>query len=174
MLIPQQAILKNTEVTVLDVLLSCVRLLSGLQEAWQTIQDARKVMIANITVSSQNYAGGAGQKSAFPKIKEDLWDAAQEQVSMDMPESHEKAERGQMAEDGLAGASPEDQTAFPSNVEDQVPLADPSLALTASQSLQSTLPQHQRLSRDCLTYSLFLCAWRSVRWSCYLGDGWCR
>ena len=40
---------------------------------------------------------------------------------MDMPESHEKAERGQMAEDGLAGASPEDQTTFPSNVEDQVP-----------------------------------------------------
>ena len=51
---------------------------------------------------------------------------------MDMPESHEKAERGQMAQDGLAGASPEDQTAFPSNVEDQVSLAGPYLALTAS------------------------------------------
>ncbi|CAK0786419.1 hypothetical protein CVIRNUC_009632 [Coccomyxa viridis] len=70
--------------------------------------------------SDKGEDGGAGQKSAFPKIKEDLWNTAQEQVSMDMPESHEKAERGQMAEDGLAGASPEDQTAFPSNVEDQV------------------------------------------------------
>ena len=84
--------------------------------------------MANVIISFHSYAGGAGQKSAFPKIKEDLWDAAQEQVSMEMPESHEKAERGQMAEDGLAGASPKDQTAFPSNVEDQVPPAGPSLA----------------------------------------------
>ena len=38
---------------------------------------------------------------------------------MDMPEAHESAERGQMAQDGLAGASAEDQTTFPSNVEDQ-------------------------------------------------------
>ena len=85
----------------------------------------RKAAIADVILSFTNRAGGAGQKSAFPKIKEDLWNAAQEQVSMDMPESHEKAERGQMAEDGLAGASPEDQASFPSNVEDQVPLADP-------------------------------------------------
>lgn len=39
---------------------------------------------------------------------------------MDMPEAHESAERGQMAQEGLAGASPADQTTFPSNVEDQV------------------------------------------------------
>ena len=64
---------------------------------------------------------------------------------MDMPESHEKAERGQMAEDGLAGASPQDQTAFPSNVEDQVPPAGPKPGLAASQSLWSTLPGSQRL-----------------------------
>ena len=38
---------------------------------------------------------------------------------MDMPEAHEASERGQMAQDGLSGASAEDQTTFPSNVEDQ-------------------------------------------------------
>lgn len=65
--------------------------------------------------------GGAGQGGGAPDdIKGDLWDAAQGEISMDMPESHEDAERGQMAQDGLAGASPEDQTSFPSNVEDQV------------------------------------------------------
>ena len=93
---------------------------------------------------------------------------------MDMPESHEKAERGQMAEDGLAGASPEDQTAFPSNVEDQVPPAG--LALTASYSSWATLPHHHRSSSDCLTSHLLplLLTWRSARWSCKLGEGWCR
>ena len=65
-------------------------------------------------------AGGAGQKSAFPGIEGDLWDAAQQEVSIDMPEAHESNERGQMAQEGLAGASPSDQTTFPSNVEDQV------------------------------------------------------
>ena len=102
-------------------------------------------MTADVIIGFQHHAGGAGQKSAFPKIKEDLWDAAQEQVSMDMPESHEKAERGQMAEDGLAGASPQDQTAFPSNVEDQVPPCRPKPGLAASHSLWPTLPEYQRL-----------------------------
>ena len=90
---------------------------------------------------------------------------------MDMPESHEKAERGQMAEDGLAGASPQDQTAFPSNVEDQVPLAGPSQPLTAPQSLSATLPQHQRSSRDWLVSPLvpLLFSGRSARWSCNFG-----
>ncbi len=63
--------------------------------------------------------GGAGQKGGFQNIEEDLWNATKDEVSMDMPEAHESAERGQMAQDGLAGASPEDQTTFPSNVEDQ-------------------------------------------------------
>lgn len=66
-------------------------------------------------------AGGAGQKSGLPGIQGDLWDAAQQEVSIDMPEAHESDERGQMAQEGLAGASPADQTTFPSNVEDQVP-----------------------------------------------------
>ena len=113
----------------------------------------RDVVIADAIRTLINRAGGAGQKSAFPRIKEDLWDAAQNQISMDMPESHEKAERGQMAEDGLAGASPEDQTTFPSNVEDQVPPARPGLALTASQSWQPTLPGYLKSSRDCLSSS---------------------
>ena len=65
-------------------------------------------------------AGGAGQKGGFQNIEEDLWNATKDEVSMDMPEAHESAERGQMAQEGLAGASPADQTTFPSNVEDQV------------------------------------------------------
>jgi len=68
--------------------------------------------------------GGAGQKGGagkgFEAIQGDLWNAAQDEVKMDMPESHESGDKGQMAQDGLAGASPEDQTTFPSNVEDQV------------------------------------------------------
>ncbi len=72
-----------------------------------------------VTVLSLLRTGGAGQKGGFQNIEEDLWNATKEEVSMDMPEAHESAERGQMAQDGLAGASPEDQTTFPSNVEDQ-------------------------------------------------------
>ena len=66
--------------------------------------------------------GGAGQKGGFQNIEEDLWNATKDEVSMDMPEAHEAAERGQMAQDGLAGASPADQTTFPSNREDQARL----------------------------------------------------
>ena len=73
----------------------------------------------NVTTPSLRRAGGAGQKGGFQNIEEDLWNATKDEVSMDMPEAHESAERGQMAQDGLAGASPEDQTTFPSNVEDQ-------------------------------------------------------
>ena len=95
-------------------------------------------------------AGGAGQKGGFQNIEEDLWNATKDEVSMDMPEAHESAERGQMAQDGLAGASPEDQTTFPSNVEDQA----------RSASIHAATTQSRGLTKECLALTGSQTVWQ--------------
>ena len=75
--------------------------------------------LAIVSVQPLRCTGGAGQKGGFQNIEGDLWSATKDEAGMDMPEAHEADERGQMAQDGLAGASPSDQATFPSNVEDQ-------------------------------------------------------
>ena len=51
-------------------------------KAWPAFQHVRGMVSADVIPALKNYAGGAGQKSAVPKIKEDLWNAAQDQISM--------------------------------------------------------------------------------------------